>query len=349
MTPTQVLIRCDAGPETGAGHAMRCLTLARALAGRGAVPTFASSAGTFETVPALRMSGFSRITLDRPLDPDELDMPGRRWDAIAVDHYELNARHEAAFRRAAAVILVIDDLADRPHDCDILCDQTLGRTEAEYRGLIPRETVTCLGPRYALLRPEFVVARPAALAARAKGGPLSRILVSLGMTDIGEVTAWATKAVLAAGLDAEIAVAVGSNAASLPELLSLADSDPRLKLHPDCADMCALMAGSDIAIGACGTTSWERCVLGLPAIAVVLADNQSLIARNLAATGAIALLPTHDSAALTAALTRLAADSDARIAMSRAAGTVTDGKGAERLAALLMNQIAARRVNADER
>jgi len=349
MMPARVLIRCDASREMGAGHAMRCLTLARALAERGAVPTFASGAGTFETVPALRLSDFSRITLDRPLDPDELTASGRRWDAIVVDHYELNARHEAAFRRVAAVILVIDDLANRPHDCDILCDQTLGRTEAEYRGLIPREAATCLGPRYALLRPEFALARPAALAAHAKGGPLSRILVSLGMTDIGGVTAWATKAALAAGLDAEIAVAVGSNAASLPELRSLADSAPRVKLHPDCPDMCTLMAGSDIAIGACGMTSWERCVLGLPAIAVVLADNQSLIARNLAETGAIALLPSRDSAMLTAALARLAADSAARIAMSRAAGTVTDGKGAERLATLLMNQIAARRVNADER
>jgi UDP-2,4-diacetamido-2,4,6-trideoxy-beta-L-altropyranose hydrolase len=295
------------------------------------------------------MSGFPQITLERPLDADAIDTAGRRWDAIVVDHYDLDARHETAFRRAAAVILVIDDLADRPHDCDILCDQTLGRTEAEYRRLIPRDAVICLGPRFALLRPEFAIARTAALAARAEGRPVARILVSLGMTDVGGVTARATKAALAAGLDAEIAVAVGSGAASLPELQDLADADPRLTLHPDCADMCTLMKSADIAIGACGMTSWERCALGLPTIAIVLAANQALIAQNLSRLGAIALVPADDGAALTAALGRLAADPAARVAMSRAAGKVTDGEGAARLAGRLMDGILARRVNADAR
>ena len=345
----QILIRCDADPTIGSGHVMRCLSLARALVERGAGVTFASTSQTHETVPALVASGYQRITLDRPLDTDEITLPGRHWDAVVVDHYALDARQETAFRRVAPVVLVIDDLANRSHDCDLLCDQTIGRTVADYAPLVPPAATVLLGAEYALLRPAFARSRPAALAARAMGRPVSRVLISLGMTDVGGITAWATEAALASGLDAEFAVAVGARAKSLPALKALAEKDRRVVLHPDCEDMCALMVASDLAIGAGGMTSWERCCLGLPAIILVLAENQTRNAQHLARLGAAEFLPERDPSALAAAIRRLAADADARVEMSRAAAALTDGKGAQRLADQLMKRVAALRVGADER
>jgi spore coat polysaccharide biosynthesis predicted glycosyltransferase SpsG len=86
------------------------------------------------------------------------------------------------------------------------------------------------------------------------------------------------------------------------------------------------MASSDIAVGAGGGTSWERCCLGLPTVMLVLADNQAAIAQSLASSGAAELVHRGDASALTAAIRRLAGDPAARIAMSKAAGAVTDGR-----------------------
>lgn len=336
---TRILIRCDAGRRLGGGHVMRCLTLAQALASRGASVTFACSAETFETVPTLGTSGFPAITLDAPLEAAELVATGQRWDAMVVDHYRLDARHEAVLRQAAPVILVLDDLADRSHDCDILLDQTVGREPSDYAALVAPGTDLLLGAEYALLGPEFARARPAALAARAQARPVSRIFVSLGMTDIGGVTAPAVAAVLAAGLEAEIAVAVGARAQSLPELRALAAADRRVVLHLDCTEVCGLMEASDLAIGAGGMTSWERCCLGLPTIMLVLAENQRENAIRLARLGAIRLLPEDDPGAITGAVKTLSAGQIARIAMSRAASALADGRGVGRLTEALFAKI----------
>jgi UDP-2,4-diacetamido-2,4,6-trideoxy-beta-L-altropyranose hydrolase len=335
----RVLIRCDAARRLGSGHAMRCLTLAQALAGRGTSVTFACSAESFETVPALGASGFPLISLDAPLDPAELVATGQQWDAAVVDHYRLDARYETVLRHAAPVILVIDDLADRPHDCDILVDQTVGRQPSDYAKLVGSGTESRLGADYALLRPEFVLARPASLAARSKGRRVSRIFLSLGMTDIDGITAWALKATLAANLDAEIAVAVGSSAESLPELRTLAAANPRVVLHLDSTEICALIATSDLAVGAGGTTSWERCCLGLPTVMLVLADNQAMIAQTLARLGAAELVQSGDADAIVSTLRRLAADASARISISKAAGAVTDGRGTDRAVDTLISRI----------
>lgn len=345
MKQTRILFRCDAGRQLGGGHVMRCLTLAHALAERGASVTFACSAGTFKTVPTLAASSFPAITLDAPLEATEVVATGQRWDAMVIDHYQFEARHEVVFRQAAPVILAIDDLADRSHDCDILVDQTVGREPSDYAALIAPGTDLRLGADYALLRPEFARARPAALAARAQARRVSRIFVSLGMTDICGITARTVEAVLAAGLEVEIAVAVGSRAESLPDLRALAAADPRVVLHLDCNDVCGLMVASDLAIGAGGMTSWERCCLGLPTIMLVLAENQSENAIRLARLGAIEVVPGHDAAGLGAALRRLAGNPAARVAMSAAASAVTDGRGAARIVDALMGKMPASQVN----
>jgi len=175
------------------------------------------------------------------------------------------------------------------------------------------------------------------------GATVRRIFVSLGMTDIGGITAKVLRAVLAADLNAEITVAVGARAKSMSELQQLATRDNRVRLHLDSSETCALMAAADIAVGAAGTTSWERCCLGLPTLLLVLAGNQSLIARNLAGLGAVRLSADTDPSSVTECLRHLANDPTARIAMSMAAARICDGKGATRFSRLLADAIRARR------
>ena len=166
------------------------------------------------------------------------------------------------------------------------------------------------------------------------------------MTDIGGITAWAVKAVLDSNLDVKIAVAVGSNAESLSELRALATADQRISLHLDSTDVCDLMASSDLAIGAGGMTSWERCCLGLPTILMVLADNQREAAHYLARAGGVSLVATRDNEAFLAALLSLSNDPTARIKMSRAASAVTDGLGTQRVVdALFANHLDVGRVS----
>lgn len=332
----RVLIRCDAGRSIGGGHVMRCLTLADALARSGIHVTFACSPETFDVVAPLTASGFPAVKLKAPLDPDEITAIDQHWDAMVIDHYQIGESEEVVLRRVASKMLVVDDLANRAHDCDILVDQSPGRNSSDYSGLVGTNTVLCLGTSYALLRPEFANARPATLAIRAKGKPVSRIFVSLGMSDIGGITAWAVKAVLEANLDAEIAVAVGSNAESLSELRALAAGDRRISLHLDSVDVCNLMASCDLAIGAGGMTSWERCCLGLPTILMVLADNQRESAQYLARAGGVSLVAARDNDDLIAALHKLSDDPIARIEMSKAAGAVTDGLGTQRVVDVLL-------------
>lgn len=343
----RILFRCDASREIGGGHVMRCLALADRLASDGAEATFACSRETSETVPALVNSNHEMVLLNDPFDGSELAQSGRIWDAAVVDHYLIDAGYERELRIAAPVIVAIDDLADRPHDCDILVDQNLGRVAAAYQGLVPPRATLCLGPDFALLRPEFARARQAVLARRRRQASARRIFVSLGMTDVGGITARVVYAVLAAGSDAEVAVLIGPSTPSLAELRALEAEDSRVQLHIDEPDVCTLMAESDLAVGAAGTTSWERCCLGLPTIVLVLAPNQSFIARNLGESGAARLVEAEKPASLTAAVQHLANDSAERLAMSEAAAAICDGEGAARVAGQIANRIHIARTGSE--
>ncbi len=254
---------------------------------------------------------------------------------VVLDHYELSASWSRAARAFAPRILVIDDLANREHDGDVLLDQTLGRDAQDYAGIVRERCRLILGPRHALLRPEFLQARPDALRRRRVPGPVQRLLLSLGATDVGGVTLPALEAVLDAQVDASVDVVLGSGAASLPHVQRIAADDPKVVVHVDRRNMATLMAGADLAVGAAGTSSWERCCLALPTVTLVLADNQRLVAAGLVEAGAaVAVGRTADLAAV---VRRVADDATARAEMAAAAAAVTDGAGAASLAELMLD------------
>ena len=324
----RAVFRFDASPELGAGHAHRCLTLARALSGLGWSCHALTNREAAATVPALRENPDLSLT-------DSEDFVPQATDWLIVDHYGLDADWEAGCRRWASAILAIDDLADRPHDCDLLLDQTFGRRGDDYAGLLPAHCRVLAGSGYALLRPAFAAARPASLARRAGAGGLRRIVVSFGATDPQNYTSAALDGI--AGGDPALTVDVVLSSAA-PHLAAvrrkLADLPQQARLHVDIADMEDLLSAADLAVGAAGTSTWERCCLGLPSLLAVIADNQRLVAESVVAAGAARMLPGPKDALpaqIAEALGVLAEDSQALQDMSGRATAICDGRGCDRL------------------
>ena len=347
----RVLVRVDGSPRMGGGHALRCLTLANALARRGAQVQFVCA----QMIPAAAeriLRAGHRLRMIAPpasatADRDDWDLAlhadaDQRLDAertravadgepdwIVIDHYGLDRRWQAA-ARGGARIAVIDDLANRPHDCDLLLDQNFGRNEADYRALVPDSCRILAGPRFALLRPEFAEARAAALERRNRDGPARRLLVSLGSTDVGGITGRVLREIVAANLALAIDVVLGSAAPSFDKVCDLAATHPNVTVHSDPDSLAELMVAADLAIGAAGTTSWERCCLGLPTLCLALAANQRRAAEELERAGVHRLVRADEPDALRAALRELAEDETARRELAAKSTEVCDGLGADR-------------------
>lgn len=352
----RVAVRVDASPLIGGGHAMRCLALADELARRGASVTFVSAAmpdslgkrieaagHELARIPA--PAGFERAGEDwhePPLDAAAQAADVRQTAAAAdgadwcvVDHYLLDEHWNSAARGFAGRLLIIDDLANRRYDADLLVDETGDRTRADYDGLVGAETIVLAGAGYALLRPEFAQQRPAALARRREPKAPRRILISLGTMDPGGISAVALDAVLAAAPECAIDVVLGADAPSAGRILQIAGQRDGVSIHVDTDRMAELMRDADLAIGAAGTTSWERCCLGLPAIALVLADNQRANAEALARSGAA--IAVDNASEIGPALANLLRDEQRLHEMSKAAFQLTDGLGTKRVADAMLD------------
>lgn len=220
------------------------------------------------------------------------ELPSLDW--LVVDHYGLDARWEAAMRASAARIMVIDDLANRPHDCDVLLDQNYYEgLEARYDGLVPVGCRRLLGPGFALLRPEF---RQERNGLRVRDGSIRRILVCFGGTDPHNLTAKTLEAISRVehpGISVDVVVGAANPHNEM--LASVCSQQPCVKLHIQATNMAALTAASDLGIGAGGATTWERCLLGLPTLTVVVADNQERTTQDLSKAGAIRYLGRADN------------------------------------------------------
>lgn len=336
MSAPVAVFAAAAGPEIGGGHAMRCLTLAAELERVGWRARFVATTEAIHTVPALGLRECATVAAlgDAFAVKDAVG----RCDLLVVDDYGLDARFESACRAFADRILAIDDLANRDHDCDFLLDQNLGASAESYRGRVPGDCVLMTGTGYALLRPEFLRARPQALARRRQAHLPTRLLVSCGATDSANVTERAVLGARRSGLGIVVDVVLGPGAPHLDRIVALAGDAKDVHVRVGVGDMAALMAAADVAIGAAGTSAWERCCLGLPGLVAVLADNQRANADALAKAGAVDLLGWHaniDETSVAAGLSALWRDVDRLGRMADAAAAVCDGHGARRAAAVL--------------
>ncbi|TAM59480.1 UDP-2,4-diacetamido-2,4,6-trideoxy-beta-L-altropyranose hydrolase [bacterium] len=351
----RAFVRADSSRYLGTGHVMRCLTVAQALRRRGIEATFIARRlpGDITALieergwlvrrlpgigPAASASGQlarlrAALTEDAVLT---LAAIGEEQGWLIVDHYALDARWEAALRPRVRGIVAIDDLADRPHVCEGLLDQGLhADAAARYRGLVAPHTRLWLGPAYALLREEFMLAARAAVP---RDGAIRRLLITLGGSDPRNLTAAALAAVAAlAAPDLAIDVVVPPSNPHRESVARRAAEMPNVTLHGYVEHMADLMGAADLAIGAGGTTAWERCALGLPSIMLVLAENQAEVARNVAAAGAAWNLGEPDESVrerLYGALVQALREPGQVCRMSRAALALMRGAGARWLDAI---------------
>ena len=327
---TQVLLAPHAGPGVGGGHVMRCLTLADALAERGALCRFAVSHAGADLIARFAPGRFEVKAL---ANPGELAVvvAGAHPQALILDDYRLDAAVESALKRQSGRLVVLDDLADRSHAADLVIDSGLGRKEDDYRRLAPKAIVLA-GPRYALVRPEFAAHRrdPGARA----GSALDRIFVSFGLSDVDEIAERAVMLLLSLAPSARLEVVIAADAPSLKGLARLAARDIRVRLHVDARDFAGLIATCDLAVGAGGSALWERAAVGIANLVVVVADNQRAMAAQLQAAGLACTVDLHAPQFEERFAEQLTALRDAglRATLADALADVCDGEGAGRAA-----------------
>jgi UDP-2,4-diacetamido-2,4,6-trideoxy-beta-L-altropyranose hydrolase len=336
-----LLIRADASAAIGTGHVMRCLALAQAWCRDGANVLFAQAETTSTLEKRLRVENFELVPVreERGSTEDAAETValaqarGATW--IVADGYCFGAAWQKQIRAAGLRLLVIDDYGQAEHyHADLVLNQNLSASESLYARR-DADTRLLLGPRYALLRREFL---DASISAREIADTARKVLVTLGGSDPDQVTA---KVVMALreipGLEA--IVVVGGSNPHLESLSALIGSEnPALRLIVDATNMSELMRWADVAVTAAGSTSWELATAGLPALQLVIADNQAPIADALYRAGVTVSLGDHRAstpAVIAEALRELLAECTQRREMSSRGRRLVDGRGANRVAAAL--------------
>ncbi|NLY74249.1 MAG: UDP-2,4-diacetamido-2,4,6-trideoxy-beta-L-altropyranose hydrolase [Firmicutes bacterium] len=298
-----VLFRTDSSVVIGSGHVMRCLTLADELRESCGEIGFICRELPGNLIEYIERRGFRvfRLPLRRANVPWQADAEGTgeiilrnrlNPDWLVVDHYALDKQWESAMRPLAQRIMVIDDLVDRGHDCDLLLDQNYYRQqETRYAGLVPGTARQLLGPKYALLRREFKAARR---DLRRRDGFIRRILIFYGGSDPTNETAKALKAVKRLnrpGIAVDVVVGViNPNRERIREICS---GMINTNFYCQVENMAELMAEADLALGAGGAATWERCYLGLPSLVTIVAENQRETVEALAEDGVVCNLGWH--------------------------------------------------------
>lgn len=374
----KVAIRVDSSSLIGSGHVYRCLTLAQKLSEQGADCHFVMRAHKGAMFDMVTQAGFTAHPLPAPplsgaaqaaaegvghstwlgLSPDVdaaetaavLKEIGH-CDWLVIDHYAIDAHWERKFFGMADRLMVIDDLADRPHDCDLLLDQNLQERPNRYLGLLPDRCKMLIGPRYALLRPEFAAVRAADV--RDAQRPASKALVFLGGVDQPDVTSVALAALERTRPDDLLAHVVIGAANTQREILEREWGDRDwIQLHHAPTDILSLMRECDIAIGAGGTATWERCCLGLPSIIVSIANNQRAGAEAMNDIGAALYVGDYKNLsenALDGAIAVLLHNSWTRKAISRTSTSLVDALGGERIARMMRTRsVTMRRANEND-
>ncbi len=356
----KVAIRADASLQIGTGHVMRCLTLAEALKNQGAEVYFIcrehhgnlidqiqrlgfkvhklscldrlAYVGTDENSPQLFHANWLGVSQQQDAEQCKpvLELISPDW--MIVDHYAIDYHWHNTLKSNYKKLMVIDDLADRRHECDLLLDQTFAREQKDYQMLVPEGCQFLLGSQFALLRSEFAQWREFSLQRRNKS-ELKKLLITMGGVDSENVT-WQVLDALAGSelpMDLTITVIMGVTAPNLDSVKQIAENMPcKTEVKVDVTNMAELMANADIAIGAVGATTWERCALGLPTIIMIMADNQVYASTKLDKVNIGWLL--RSPVEINKILSNLRIESGTILSeITKAAISITDGKGVDRV------------------
>lgn len=369
--------RVDSSSVIGSGHLVRCLTLAESLKGKGSHCFFICRDFSKHFLNLITETGFelrllsghfsqcnqesasenvSWLGVDWETDSTETKeaIGGDLIDWLIVDHYGIDHRWESALRSCCQRLLVIDDLADRRHDCDLLLDQNLVEAyTTRYEKLVPKNCFVLAGPQFSLLQPQY-----ADLHRRipTRSGPIRRILVYFGGADSHNLTGKTVDAFLEIGRsDIQLDVVITPANSWNTNIVSKASGFSNIKFYESLPSLSHLIANADLCIGASGATSWERCCLGLPAVVVTLAANQIPIAKELSRCGAIDWVGHYDSISvsdLANAIGRCLENPDLNAYRSSISYGLLDGDGVSKVVNYLMinseSELSIRRANLDD-
>lgn len=358
----RIAIRADASSTIGAGHVMRCLTLANAFAKYGADVIFLCRASHGHLIKNINLHGFTVLKLtaitnqptgsllqySQQQDAQEcIDLLKniKAFDLFIVDHYELDIEWQTLLHTFYYKLLVIDDLANRHHICDFLIDQTLGRVNNAYSELIPHHCQTLLGQEYMLLREEFTKQKVNILNKRLNKEDINHVLITMGGMDPHNITSKALNGLLSLKdqqPDLQVSVMLTSQAPHINMIIEVSEKHDWIYLYVDSSNIAKLMATADIAIGGSGSTAWERCCLALPTLSIIDADNQKLVDQSLANINACISLGWYESITEELIATQCQILFKDRIRYNElaiAAINVCDGRGTERVVDKVLAQI----------
>lgn len=357
MKPGPILIRADASVAIGTGHVMRCLALAQAWQDGGGKAVFAMASATRAMETRLAVEQCESVSIPAEggscEDAKQTIERARQLDAewIVVDGYNFDGDYQQQIKNAGFNVLCLDDIGLSKHyPADLILNQNIHANEDLYRN---REGYTrcLLGPRFVLLRREFLD-RPQAMRSTAEAG--RGVLVMMGGTDPENVSAKVMNAAISlSGESLELVVVAGGGNPHIEELERLASrSKGAVRVVKDPDSIPELMLWADLAISAAGSTVWEMCWLGLPAILITLAKNQEPGAAELARRGIALCLGSHeqlDETQLIHELRELVHSRERRQHMAQLGQELIDGKGCQRvLTAMQSSILRLRRANRDD-
>ena len=349
-----IAIRVDASRMSGTGHLVRCRTLARALQAQGSHIQFICREHPGNLISELMEEGFPVSILPKPIPNASEDKENyKSWlgvppeqdaeetiqalnasvDWLIVDHYALGEEWEAKCRARARRIFVIDDIANRKHDCDVLLDQNYTQNpEERYNGLVPPSTQCLIGPSYALLSPEYLAYRK---HRKPHTGSVNRIFIFFGGSDPDNLTGRTLNALKDADLGPmQIDVVIGASNPNKRTVKATARQLPSVNLYDPRPHLADLMSQADLAIGAGGTTTWERMALGLPSLVISIANNQKPACRALANDHFIEYLGHRDKVSevnIREAVETISKSTTKIQMLEQASRSLVDAQGAQRI------------------
>ncbi len=343
-----LLVRADATVTSGTGHVMRCLALAQAWQHAGGDVMFAMAQSTVaiqerlqsEPVKVVAIQGVPGSAEDIQQTIDAALFHKAEW--LVVDGYHFDAHYVSELQNVLSLLVIDDNGELESYSSELVLNQNAHARAEMYAKRAPR-TRLLLGPSYALLRNEFTAHRNWARKVPKRG---TRVLVTMGGSDPKDLTPCILSALAGLAIDdLQIRVVVGGSAENRSGVAEKAERFPgRVEVMSNVANMAELMSWADLAIAGAGTTCWEMCLLGVPAILVVVAENQRFIAGHLARIGAaLNAGPAEliDCSSLAQIAAELLDNRDRRLQMSQSARQLVDGKGRERVLEMMQTRDAS--------
>ncbi|EAQ29443.1 flaR protein (flaR) [Erythrobacter sp. NAP1] len=360
----------DASVEMGIGHLQRCLSLARALQDLNTDVRFVTrdlgiaSAKTildrgfdrtvtlpaidelFEPDPAIPHSRWANVSQDRDAEETISALEEFRPDWLVVDHYAFDAHwHDRVSSALDCRIAVIEDLADRAIDADLLLDHNLAPDHrAKYDERLVGKTRILGGTRYALLAPAYADAPPYEFSEQVRS-----IGVFMGGSDAPNYSELVVDALVEARFDGPVEIVTTSANPHLESLRQRVEALPNAMLSFDLPDLAAFFARHDLQIGAGGGATWERCCIGVPTLLVIAAENQNVVVPELAARGIVATVEDPTPQRIAGRITSLIGNPIERRGLASKARETVDGLGAVRVGlSMLKDTLSVRRATNED-